>query len=145
MIGKTFLLKKEDIKREWHHIDASGQILGRLSTRISLLLRGKAKRNFTPHTDGGDFVVVTNAAKIKITGNKALQKHHFRHSGYPGGVTLIPYGFFMEKYPARVLQLSVKGMLPKSRTRKRLLKRLKVFAGNDNRFARLTTKGQNNG
>lgn len=131
MLQTTLLAKKSDVKREWHHIDASGVILGRLATRIAALLRGKKKRNFTPHIDGGDFVVVVNAAKVRLTGNKLTQKQHFRHSGYPGGVTLIPYSQFLSETPEKVVFHAVKGMLPKNRTRKKRLTRLRIFRNNE--------------
>ncbi|MFH1380283.1 MAG: 50S ribosomal protein L13 [bacterium] len=127
MLQNTQLIKTADIKRTWHYIDASGLVLGRLATQIVSLLRGKGKRDFTPHIDNGDFVVVTNASKIRLTGNKAVQKLKFRHSGYPGGITLTPLGSFLKDTPEKAVRESVKGMLPKSKTRKRLLARLRVF------------------
>ena len=129
MLQDTLLLKKQNIKRSWHSIDASGIVLGRLATSIAHLLRGKGKRDFTPHVDGGDFVIVTNAAKVRLTGNKLTQKFHFRHSGYPGGVTLVPYSQFLVEDPEKVVFEAVKGMLPKNRTRKKRLTRLKIFRG----------------
>ena len=129
MLQDTLLLKKQNIKRSWHSIDASGIVLGRLATSIAHLLCGKGKRNFTPHIDGGDFVIVTNAAGVRLTGNKLSQKFHFRHSGYPGGVTQIPYSQFLAENPEKVVFEAVKGMLPKNRTRKKRLTRLKIFRG----------------
>lgn len=141
MLQNTLFIKSSDIHRSWHHIDASGQILGRLATQIASLLRGKGKRDFTPHIDNGDFVVVTNAAMIRLTGNKAVQKHVFRHSGYPGGVTLIPYSKYLQESPEKAITKSVKGMLPKSKTRKRFLARLRVFRGAKHKHQAQLKKG----
>lgn len=127
MLQNTFLLKKQDVARSWHTINASGMVLGRLATQAAHLLRGKAKRNFTPHIDAGDFVVITNAAQVRLTGNKLTQKFHFRHSGYPGGVTRIPYAQYMTENPEKAVREAVKGMLPKNRTRKKMLTRLKIY------------------
>lgn len=126
---KTYLPKQEEIKREWHVIDASGQILGRLASRIAYLLRGKHKPHYTPHLDVGDYVVVLNAAKIRVTGKKMRQKIYYRHSGYPGGLKEIPLERMMAKHPERVIWLAVKGMLPKNTLGRRMLDRLKVYPG----------------
>lgn len=141
MLQNTLLIKTADIKRAWHYIDASGIVLGRLATQIVSLLRGKGKRDFTPHIDNGDFVVVTNASKIRLTGNKAVQKMKFRHSGYPGGVTLTPLGSILKDTPEKAVRESVKGMLPKSKTRKRLLTRLRVFRETDHKHQAQIQKG----
>ncbi|MBD3271222.1 MAG: 50S ribosomal protein L13 [Elusimicrobia bacterium] len=127
MFQNTTCLRKADIKREQHHIDATNQILGRLATRAATLLRGTTKPGFTPHIDNGDFVAITNASKVRITGNKASQKFHFRHSGYPGGVTLINYGTYLKANPDKAITEAIKGMLPKTKTRKKMLSRLAVY------------------
>lgn len=126
---KTYSQKASEVQRDWHVVDASGQVLGRLATQIATLLRGKHKPTYTPHIDGGDFVVVTNVEKIRITGRKAEQKTYIRHTGYPGGLKVTPYKMMREKHPDRILRLAVKGMLPKSRLGRRLLTKLKLYAG----------------
>jgi len=110
---KTYSQKQSEVQRDWYVIDASDHVLGRLATQIAILLRGKHKPTFTPSMDGGDFVVVINAEKIRVTGKKAEQKKYYRHSGYPGGLRTIPYKDMMNKHPDRILRLAVKGMLPK--------------------------------
>lgn len=128
---KTYSVKASDIKREWHLIDASGEVLGRLATRVARLLMGKHKPLFCRNMDVGDFVVVINADKIRVTGNKAKQKLYHRHSGYPGGLTSINLERMMETHPTRVIEHAVKGMLPKNRLNARMMKRLKVYAGDN--------------
>jgi large subunit ribosomal protein L13 len=127
MNKKTFLPKIDEIKREWHLIDANGKVLGRLAVEIAGILRGKKKVFYTNHIDCGDFVVVTNAKKIVLTGKKLEQKTHFSYSGYPGGTTFTPYSVLMEKQPEKALMLAVKGMLPKNKLADKQLKRLKVY------------------
>lgn len=129
MLTKTFLPKTEDIQRKWYHLDAQGRVLGRLATQCAGLLRGKGKPYFTPNLDVGDFVIVTNVEKMKLTGKKLEQKIDFRYSGYPGGAKITPYRKMMEKNPERVLILAVKGMLPKNRLSERLLTKLKIYRG----------------
>ncbi|RKZ22340.1 50S ribosomal protein L13 [bacterium] len=126
---RTVSLRKEDVERKWWIVDASGKTLGRLASRIAHILRGKHKPNFTPHVDNGDFVIVVNAEKIKVTGKKMEQKIYYRHSGYPGGLKEIPLWRMMEKHPERVIYLAVKGMLPKNRLGRKMLKKLKVYRG----------------
>lgn len=126
---KTYSTKPADIKPEWHVIDASGKVLGRLATKVASLLMGKHKPIFSPNLDTGDFVIVINADKVRVTGNKARQKVYYRHSGYPGGLKSITLEKMMQTSPTRVIELAVKGMLPKNRLRARMLKRLKVYAG----------------
>ena len=126
---KTYSVKASDIERKWHLIDASDEILGRLATRIANLLMGKHKPMFCRNMDIGDFVVVINTDKIRVTGNKAKQKLYHRHSGYPGGLKSIALGKMMETHPTRVIEYAVKGMLPKNRLNARMMKRLRVFAG----------------
>lgn len=126
---KTYSAKASDIDRQWHVIDASGETLGRLSTRIARLLMGKHKPIYTPNQDTGDFVVVINADKIKVTGNKTEQKLYYRHSGYPGGLKSIPLGKMMQTAPTRAIEHAVRGMLPHTRLGERMRKKLKVYAG----------------
>lgn len=127
----TYQAKASNIQRRWHLIDAKDQVLGRLATKIARHLSGKDKRAYTPHVDCGDYVVVINAEGIKITGNnKPVQKIDFRHSGYPGGDTITPYGEFLRKKPTRAIELAVSGMLPKTRLRSRQMAKLRVYKGN---------------
>ncbi len=130
MLNKTYQPNKATISRQWHLIDAKDQILGRLATRAAGLLTGKGKRVYSPHADCGDFVVVINATGIRITGgNKPVQKIDFRHSGYPGGDKMTPYGRFLEEKPDRAIQLAISGMLPKNKLRARMMTRLKIYKG----------------
>jgi len=126
---KTYSTKASDIKREWHIIDASGKVLGRLATQVAGLLMGKHKPIFCRHLDTGDFVVVINAEKIRVTGNKDKQKLYYRHSGYPGGLKSISFERMMQTYPTRVIEYAVKGMLPHTRLRAGMMKRLRVCVG----------------
>jgi large subunit ribosomal protein L13 len=126
---KTYHQKPSEVQRDWYVIDASGKVLGRLATQISTLLRGKHKPTFTPSIDGGDFVIVVNAEKIVLTGRKPEQKIYYRHSGYPGGLKEIPYKMMLAKHPERILRLAVKRMLPKNRMGRRLLSKLRIYAG----------------
>jgi len=112
-------------------VDAEGQTLGRLATRIAAILKGKHKPIYTPHADVGDYVVVINADKIRVTGRKMLQKMYHRHSGYPGGLTSISLRDLLQKHPTRVVEFAVKGMLPKNRLGRRMFKKLKVYAGSE--------------
>ncbi len=128
---KTFIAKKEDVQRDWHVIDATDKVLGRMASRIAMILQGKTKPTYTPHVDTGDFVVVTNAEKIKLTGNKMDEKVYYTHSGYPGGFKEIPIKKWMEKHPDRIVNLAVKRMLPKTKLGSAMLKKLKVYAGSD--------------
>ena len=126
---KTYSTKASDIKREWHIIDASDKVLGRLATQVAVLLMGKHKPIFSRHLDTGDFVVVINAEKIRVTGNKTTQKLYYRHSGYPGGLKSISLERMMQTHPTRVLEHAVKGMLPHTRLRAKMMKRLRVHVG----------------
>ncbi|MGB2578367.1 large subunit ribosomal protein L13 [Elusimicrobium simillimum] len=134
---KTFLpsVKEVETTRQWHHIDAAGKTLGRISTEIAVLLMGKHKRTYTPHMDCGDFVVVTNVGQIKVTGNKAEQKVYFSHSGYAKGAKETPYKRQFEKDPTVILELSVKRMLDENKLRAPRMKRLKMYAGAEHAFA----------
>ncbi len=124
---KTYLPK--EIKRNWWVVDAKDQVLGRLASRIALLLMGKRKPEYTPHLDTGDFVIVVNAEKVRLTGKKWQQKVYYRHSGYPGGLKAITAERMRQTHPERLIQLAVKRMLPKNKLGRRMLKRLKVYAG----------------
>ena len=126
---KTYSAKPGEIAREWYLVDAEGQTLGRLATTIADTLRGKRKPQFTPHVDTGDFVVVVNAEKIQVTGNKLDQKMYYRHSGYPGGIRSRSLREQLERRPAEVLRTAVRGMLPKNRLARRQLTKLKIYAG----------------
>ena len=126
---KTFSAKPSDIKQDWILVDGTDQVLGRLATQIAMRLRGKHKAIYTPHMDTGDFVIVTNVEKLRVTGNKAFQKTYFRHSGYPGGIYETNFEKLQGKYPDRVLMHAVKGMLPKGPLGYALLKKLKCYTG----------------
>ena len=128
---KTYSAKKEDIKRRWVIIDARDQVLGRLATRVAHILRGKNKPIFTNHVDTGDFVIIVNAEKIRLTGNKMDDKMYYRHSGYPGGIKGITAREMLERKPDQVVRIAVKGMLPKNRLGSSLISKLKVYAGPD--------------
>ncbi|MFW6034952.1 MAG: 50S ribosomal protein L13 [Halothermotrichaceae bacterium] len=127
----TFMAKPNEVERKWFVVDATDKTLGRLSTRIAEILRGKHKPTFTPHVDTGDFVVVVNAEKIKLTGNKWEQKKYYRHSEYPGGIKETPYKELVKKKPELIIELAVKGMLPHNKLAKKIIKKLKVYAGPD--------------
>lgn len=128
---KTYYPKPDEITREWVLIDANDQNLGRLATRIVAILLGKHKPNYTPGVDNGDYVVVVNAERIRVTGRKLDQKMYYRHSGYPGGLREIPLREQLKRHPERVIRAAVWGMLPKNRYGRRLLKKLKVYVGPD--------------
>ncbi len=126
---KTYSTKASEIERQWHIIDASDKILGRLATQAAHLLMGKHKPIFCRHLDVGDFVVVINAERVRVTGNKAKQKLYYRHSGYPGGLKSISLEKMMQTNPTRVIEHAVKGMLPHNRLSASMMKRLKVYVG----------------
>ena len=126
---KTFSAKPSDITHEWHVVDANEKILGRLAAKIAHILRGKHKAIYTPHMDTGDFVVVTNAAKLVVTGRKTLQKIYYRHTGYPGGIYSRTFEQMLDKCPEKILIHAVKGMLPKGPLGYAMLSKLKVYAG----------------
>ncbi|MEI2688522.1 MAG: 50S ribosomal protein L13 [Anaerolineae bacterium] len=125
---RTYTTKPEDIKREWFVIDATGMTLGRLSTQIATVLKGKHKPIYSPHMDTGDFVVVVNAHKVRVTGRKLDQKIYYRHSGYPGGLKEISLRDQLDRHPDRVIRLAVRGMLPKNRLGRQMIKKLKIYA-----------------
>ena len=126
---KTTSIRVNEITRNWYIVDADGQILGRIASEIAQIIRGKKKPFFTPHMDMGDFVVVINAEKVKVTGNKERDKSYFRHSGYPGGVTQINLRKVRQNFPKRIITNAVKGMLPHNRLGRKLLTHLKVYSG----------------
>jgi large subunit ribosomal protein L13 len=126
---KTYSAKPGEITREWYLVDAEGKTLGRLATQIADTLRGKLKPQFTPHVDTGDFVIVVNAEKIHVTGNKLDQKRYYRHSGYPGGLRSRTLREQLDRRPTEVLRVAVKGMLPKNRLARQQITKLKIYAG----------------
>jgi large subunit ribosomal protein L13 len=129
---KTYSAKPGEIEQKWFVVDADGQVLGRMASEIAKILRGKNKPVFTPHTDTGDNVIVINASKVVVTGNKAAQKSYFRHTGYMGNDKQIPFARMMSRHPERVVERAVYGMLPKSTLgRQRLRRKLRVYAGAD--------------
>lgn len=125
----TFMANASNIERKWYIVDAEGQTVGRLAVEIAKILRGKNKPTYTPHVDTGDFVIVINAEKVKFTGKKLTDKTYFRHSGYQGGTTFTPVGQMLERFPARVLEHAVKGMLPKNRLGAQMFRKLSVYVG----------------
>lgn len=131
MTVRTFSPKADDIKRQWHVVDASDVVLGRLASQVAVLLRGKHKPVYAPHIDTGDFVIVINAGKVALSGNKLEQKHAHRHSGYPGGLRSVAYSDLMAKHPERAVEKAVRGMLPKNSLGRKMLRKLKVYAGPD--------------
>ena len=125
----TFMANAGNIERKWFVVDAEGQTLGRLAAEVAKVLRGKNKPTFTPHVDTGDHVIVVNAAKVRLTGKKLIQKTYFRHSGYPGGSTFVTAGNMLEKHPERVVEMAVRGMLPKNKLGEQMYRKLNVYAG----------------
>jgi len=125
----TYYAKPGEVKREWLLIDATDQVLGRVASTAAQILKGKHKPQYTPHVDTGDFVVIVNADKIKVTGAKATSKVYYRHSGYPGGLKAEPFARAMERHPERVIERAVRGMLPKNTLGRAMGKKLKVYAG----------------
>ena len=126
---KTFTAKPETVKRDWFVVDAAGQTLGRLATEIASRLRGKHKPEYTPHVDTGDYIVVTNVEKIRVTGNKSEDKMYYRHTGFPGGIYETNFKKMQQRFPGRVLEKAVKGMLPKGPLGYAMLKKMKCYAG----------------
>jgi len=126
---RTISAREQDVQRDWYVIDAQGQTLGRLASRVATLLRGKHKPLFTPHVDCGDYVIVVNAEKVHVTGQKMTQKKYYRHSGYPGGLKEVTLRDQLQKFPDRVIEKAVQGMLPKNRLGRRMFKKLKIYAG----------------
>lgn len=132
---KTYTTKPADIVRKWYVVDADGQTLGRLSTKIAALLKGKHKPIYSPHVDCGDYVIVINAEKIHTTGRRLDQKKYYRHSGYPGGLTEVTLRDQLERHPTRPLEAAVKGMLPKNRLGRQMIKKMKIYAGSEHPHA----------
>jgi large subunit ribosomal protein L13 len=128
---KTYSVKAGEIERDWYVVDARDQVLGRLATQVATVLRGKHKPTYSTHLDCGDYVVVINARDVRLTGNKASQKEYFRHSGYMGGERFIPFKTMIERYPERVIEKAVKGMLPKNSLGRAMAKKLRVYAGEE--------------
>lgn len=126
---KTYSAKPGEVERRWYVVDATDQVLGRLASQIATVMRGKHKPTFTPHVDMGDFVIVLNAGKIKLTGNKLEAKQYHRHSGYPGGLRSVSYAKLLEKHPERAIEKAVWGMLPKGRLGRQMIRKLKVYKG----------------
>ncbi len=131
----TFMANASNIERKWYIVDAEGQTVGRLAAEIAKVLRGKNKPTYTPHVDTGDFVIVINAEKVKFTGKKLTDKLYFRHSGYQGGTTFTPAGQMLDRFPARVLEHAVKGMLPKNSLGAQMFRKLNVYVGKDHPHA----------
>ena len=125
----TYSPKPGDVTRAWHVIDAEDVVLGRLATEVATLLRGKHKPTFAPHVDTGDFVIIVNAEKVALSGNKKVTKMAYRHSGYPGGLSATAFGDLLEKDPRRAIEKAVWGMLPKNRLGRQIIKKLKVYSG----------------
>ncbi len=132
---KTFSAKAEDVSRDWFVVDASDKTLGRLASEIAHRLRGKHKAEYTPHVDTGDYIVVINAEKVRVTGNKAADKMYHRHSGYPGGLKSMSFEKLIDRAPERVIQSAVKGMLPRNPLGRAMFKKLKVYAGGEHPHA----------
>ncbi len=131
----TFSAKPEEVRRDWYVVDATGKTLGRLSTEIARRLRGKHKPEYTPHVDTGDYIVVVNAEKIRVTGNKLKDKLYQRHTGYIGNLKTVPLGKLLEQTPERALQYAVKGMMPRGPLGRQMLSKLRVFAGPEHTHA----------
>jgi large subunit ribosomal protein L13 len=129
LVQPSYSAKKAEITREWYIVDAEGQTLGRLASKVSKILQGKHKPIYTPHIDTGDFVIIINAEKINVTGNKANTKVYRKHSGYPGGLKEVSYKRLLEKQPEQIIRYAIKGMMPKTILGKQMLKKLKVYAG----------------
>ncbi|MEU4384324.1 MULTISPECIES: 50S ribosomal protein L13 [unclassified Promicromonospora] len=128
---RTYTPKPGDVQRDWHVIDATDVVLGRLASQVAILLRGKHKPTFAPHVDGGDFVIIINADKVALSGNKRETKLAYRHSGYPGGLTATPYGEFLDTKPERAVEKAVRGMIPKTSLGRTQMTHLKVYAGSE--------------
>ncbi|MDJ0791842.1 MAG: 50S ribosomal protein L13 [Acidimicrobiia bacterium] len=134
-LQKTFSPKPSDVERTWYVVDAADVPLGRLASELAPILRGKHKPTYAPHIDGGDFVIVINADKVHVSGNKEIEKIYFRHSGYPGGLRAETLTEVREKHPERLVEVSIRGMLPKNRLGRQMMRKLKVYAGPDHPHA----------
>jgi len=132
---KTYYAKPGEVEQKWYVIDATDVVLGRLATKVATILKGKHKPTYTPHVDTGDFVIVINADKVRLSGNKAASKEYYRHSGFPGGLKMETFTQAMEKHPERVIEHAVKGMLPKNTLGRAMGMKLKVYAGSEHPHA----------
>ena len=132
---KTFTAKNETVQRDWYVVDAAGQTLGRLATEIASRLRGKHKPEYTPHVDAGDYIVVINAERVRVTGNKTSDKIYYSHTGFPGGIKEISFEKLIDKAPERVIEAAVKGMLPRNPLGRDMYRKLKVYAGTNHPHA----------
>ena len=130
---KTYQAKQQDISRQWYVVDAAGKTLGRIAGEIAKRLQGKHKPDYTPHVDSGDYIVVVNASRVRVTGNKAKDKVYHRHSGYPGGLKSVTFDKLQASMPERVIELAVRGMMPKGPLGRAMLRKLKVYAGGEHR------------
>ena len=128
---KTFSAKTHEVKRDWFVVDAADKVLGRMATEIARRLRGKHKAEYTPHVDTGDYIVVLNAEKVTVTGNKFTDKTYYRHSGYPGGISSTSFEKLQKKDPVRIIELAVKGMLPRNPLGREMYRKLKVYVGSE--------------
>jgi len=128
-VEKTYVTKEDDVQRKWFVVDAEGQTLGRLATEVARVLRGKHKPEYSPSIDVGDYVIVVNSGKIRVTGRKLDQKMYYHHTGYPGGIRSIALRDLLKKHPTRAVEFAVRGMMPKNRLGRRMLRKLKVYAG----------------
>jgi large subunit ribosomal protein L13 len=128
---KSFMAKTNEVERKWYVIDAENKVLGRMATEIANILSGKNKPIYTPHVDTGDFVIIINAEKVKLTGNKMSQKNYTYHTGHPGGLKEVPYSRLIKEKPEKIIELAVKGMLPKSSLGRGMIKKMKVYAGSE--------------
>ncbi len=132
---KTFVAKPETVKRDWYIVDAEGKTLGRIATEIAARLRGKHKAEYTPHVDTGDYIIVVNAEKVRVTGNKTTDKMYHAHSGFPGGIKSISFDKLIQRKPEMVIEAAVKGMLPKGPLGRAMFRKLKVYAGAEHNHA----------
>ncbi|MDO2948219.1 50S ribosomal protein L13 [Aeromonas simiae] len=132
---KTFVAKPETVKRDWYVVDAEGKTLGRIATEIAARLRGKHKAEYTPHVDTGDYIIVINAEKVRVTGNKTTDKMYHAHSGFPGGIKSISFDKLIQRKPEMVIEAAVKGMLPKGPLGRAMFRKLKVYAGAEHNHA----------
>ena len=128
---KTVSMRAQDVRRSWFIVDAEGKTLGRLATEVARRLRGKHKPEYTPHVDTGDYIVVVNAAKVQVTGAKTTDKIYWRHTGYPGGIKGVSFEHLRDSHPERIIERAVKGMLPRNPLGRDMLRKLKVYAGNE--------------
>ena len=135
MERQTYFAKPGQVEQNWHVVDATDQVLGRMASKIAVILMGKHRPEYTPQTDTGEFVIVLNAASVKLTGQKADQKFEQRYSRYPGGLKEVSYGELLEKHPERVIELAVRRMLPKSNLGRKMLEKLKIYAGSEHPHA----------